>query len=390
MIRSALTLCTTSALASSAMALPIAIGTNTGGSGNSEGIYMTDFDIKEGTFDEVVLAAKYDSPGFLALHPTKPVVYSVGRSEISRKGTIAAFQIGGTTQITSGGVPVHSDKPLQLIGDAPSGGVNPCHLAVSPDGKSIAVANYGDGSTTLLPITSLGVPQGPMLPIMKGEGTGPRTDRQEGPHAHGVYFANRYLFVPDLGLDKVLTYYHAELTPDQSKLLPNQPAFWASAPGAGPRHMAFTSDFGHAYIVNELDNTITACASDAINGKLETLHSVSTLPDGWKGNSTTAEIQIHPRGEFVYASNRGHDSIAVYARDTSSGRLTRIQIAPCGGKTPRHFTISPDGNWLLCAHQDSNTISALPLDPETGKLGEPSGSVSAPNPICLLFLPTEF
>ena len=191
--------------------------------------------------------------------------------------------------------------------------------------------------------------------------------------------------MPDLGLDKVLTW---TLDPKTAKPEKEEPSSWSSAPGAGPRHMDFAPDGRHAYVVNELDNTVTALDYDAKTGSFTTLQSISTLPEGVSGG-TTAEIAVHPNGKFVYASNRGNDSIAVFARDSESGKLSLVHIAPCGGKIPRHFAISPDGKWLLCAHQDSNTLAALPLDPSTGKLGEPKAPVACPNPICILFLPTK-
>ncbi|WP_193214832.1 lactonase family protein [Luteolibacter marinus] len=355
----------------SAAPLPIAIGTNTGGSGKSEGIYLSTFDPESGTIGEVKLGAKYGNPGFLALHPTQALLYSVGRSPHHPKGTVAAFRLGET---------------LSFLGDAPVAGDNPCHLAVDPTGKAIAVANYGDGTTAILGIDAQGAPVAPAAPVMKGEGTGPNPARQEGPHAHGVYFQEGLLFVPDLGLDKVLTF-----KPDMKlpSLSAHTPPHWSGAPGAGPRHMAFSPDGKHAYVVNELGNTVTACRFDKQRGALETIHSVATLSEGEAVQSTTAEIAVHPNGKFVYASNRGHDSIAVFARDAGSGKLSRIQIAPCGGKIPRHFTIAPGGEWLLCAHQESNTLAALPLDPATGKLGAPGTAAACPNPICIIFLPTK-
>ncbi len=347
--------------------LPIAIGTNTGGSGKSEGIYLSSFDPATGAFGEVKLGAKYQGPGFLALHPSKPLLYSVGRSDAHPKGSIAAFKLG---------------DPLEFIAETSSGGVNPCHLAVNAKGTVLATANYSDGSTSTLPLDSDGNPQAPAF-SKRIEGKGPNAGRQEGPHAHGVYFRGNYLHVPDLGLDKVLGWSIDAKTAKPEK---EEPSSWSSAPGAGPRHMDFSPDGRHAYVVNELDNTVTACRYEAKDGSFTTLHSVATLPADWTGNSTTAEIAVHPGGNFVYASNRGHDSIAVFARDAESGKLTPVQFAPCGGKNPRHFAIAPDGKWLLCAHQDSNTISALSLDPATGKLAEPETTAAFPNPICILFL----
>ncbi len=347
--------------------LPIAIGTNSGGSGKSEGIYLSTFDPENGEFGEVKLGAKYTRPGFLALHPSKPLLYSVGKAPLHPLGSIAVFKIGDT---------------LEFLAEASSAGSNPCHLAVDPSGKVLAVANYADGVTATLRLDAAGLPTGPGF-SQRTEGKGPRADRQEGPHAHGVYFRGTLLIVPDLGLDKVLTW-HLDFATAAPSGVASATGF--AAPGAGPRHMDFSPDGKHAYVVNELDNTVSACAFQATTGVMETLQSLPTLPADWVGKSTTAEIQVHPNGKFVYASNRGHDSIAVFSRDAATGKLTPVEVAPCGGKIPRHFTISPDGKWLLCAHQDSNTLASLPLDPATGKLGAPTATVTAPNPICIIFL----
>lgn len=158
----------------------------------------------------------------------------------------------------------------------------------------------------------------------------------------------------------------------------------ATAPGAGPRHMAFSPNEKHAYVINELDNTVLAASHQAGTGKLTPLGSVPTLPADFTAQNTTAEIKVYPNGKWVYASNRGHDSIVVYQRDPASGALKFLQHAPCGGKAPRHFKIDPSGKWLLCAHLDSNTISVLALDPESGLLGKRIQTVFAPNPICIL------
>lgn len=371
MMKSSLALLLAASAIATAAPLPIAIGTNTGGSGKSEGIYLTSFDPATGTFGEVKLGAKYTSPDFLTLHPTKPLLYATGRSEKSPKGSLAVFKLG-------------TGPSLEFVTETSSEGNNPCHVAVDPAGQMLATANYSDGTTTVVQLGPDGLPKGLGF-AHKVAGGGPNKNRQEGPHAHGVYFRGKHLLVPDLGLDKVLTY---TLDPATGKPVTEEPAAFASFPGSGPRHLDFTPDGKHAYVVNELDNTVTACHFDAASGKLKNIESgIQTLPDDWKGQSSTAEIQVHPNGKFVYASNRGHDSIAVFARDAESGKLSSVQIAPCGGKIPRHFTITPDGKWLLCAHQDSNTLAALPLDPATGKLGEAKSTTPCPNPICILFLP---
>lgn len=342
-----------------AHARPVYIGTG------ADGIYLASFDEKTGVLSEPKLAVAYPNPGFLAMHPGKPVLLSVGGGD-----TVASFSIA-------------VDDSLTLLGSAPSGGKGPCHLAIDGSGRTLAVANYGDGSFATIRLDANGKP-GEIISLEKATGSGPNTKRQEAAHAHGVYFdnANRFLYVPDLGIDKVLIH---KFDPATSALSENDPAEMISPPGGGPRHMAFSPDEKHAYVINELTNTVSVAEFDAETGALKPIQEINTLPDEFSGANTTAEIEVHTNGHFVYGSNRGHDSIVVYKRDTESGKLTLLQHAPCGGKTPRHFKIDPSGKWLICGHQNSDTISVLSLDPATGMLGEPKSTVSAPKPICILF-----
>lgn len=351
-------------------AAPVFIGTNTGKSSTSKGIYLADFDSATGELSEPVLAAEYQNPGFLALHPAMPVLYACGvpnQPFPDGSGSVAAFAIG-------------ANHGLKFLGESTTGGKGACHVAVDATGHTVAIANYGDGSLSTVKLDDSGIPRASAT-VVKNTGEGPNKPRQDGPHAHGVYFdkANQHLFVPDLGIDEVFVYPFDPATSELGKPL----ASLTTAPGAGPRHMAFSPDEKHAYVINELTNTVLA-ASYA-DGKFIPLDSVPTLPEGFTDRNTTAEIEVHPNGKFVYGSNRGHNSIVVYQRDGETGALTLLQHAPCGGRTPRHFKIDPTGKWLLCAHQDSSTISVLPLNPETGKLGDPVNTVSSPSPICLLF-----
>jgi 6-phosphogluconolactonase len=352
---------------SSLDAAPVYIGTNTGNGSESKGIYQADFDSDSGKLTEPKLVAEYASPGFLAIHPAKPILFACGRPPAGGKGSVAAFAIG-------------EDHGLKFLGDSSSGGVGPCHVAVDATGRTLAVANYGDGSFAMLKLGESGIPES-LATVINHTGTGPNGNRQDGPHAHGVYFnkANTLLFVPDLGLDQVFVY---PFDAANSRLGEPKPSL-RSAPGAGPRHMAFSGDEKHIYVINELENSITASGWDG--SRFENLGSVPTLPKDFSGTNTTAEIEVHPNGRLVYGSNRGDNSIVVYQRDPASGILTFLQRVPCGGKIPRHFKIDPSGKWLLCAHQDTNTISVLPLDPETGLLGKPAQTVSSPSPICILF-----
>ncbi len=340
-------------------AQPVFIGTG------AKGIYLSDFDAEKGTLTQPTLAVEYKSPGFLALHPEMPILYSIGGDN-----TVAGFTIGENNSLT-------------LLGKAPCGGNWPCHLAIDASGRTLSVANYGSGSVSTIRLGADGKP-GETISQIKIEGSGPNERRQKEPHTHGVYFdnANRFLLAPDLGADKTLVF---KFDPATSAITPNDPAAFAAPPGSGPRHMAFSADEKHAYIINELTNTVSVAGYNQDSGALTEIQVINTLPADFKEQNTTAEIEVHPNGNFVYGSNRGHNSIVVYKRDPETGKLTFLQHAPCGGDGPRHFKIDPSGKWLICGHQNSNTISVLSLDPETGKLGEPQSTLSTPSPICILF-----
>lgn len=352
-------------------AIPVFIGTNTGPGTGSKGIYRAEFDPASGLLSEPVLAAEYQQPGFLALHPRLPVLLATGAPNhpfIDRTSSVAAFAI-------------QADLSLKFLDEASTGGKGACHLAVDPTGSAVAVANYGDGQISTVQLDDRGVPR-KTISVIANKGSGPNKSRQEGPHAHGVYFnrAGTRLFVPDLGLDRVWVYPFDSATATLGN--PPLPPL-ATAPGAGPRHLTFTADEKQVYVINELDNTVLT-ASYA-NDQFKPAAAVATLPADFTANNTTAEIELSPDERFVYASNRGHDSVAVFRRNAADGSLVLVQRAPCGGKAPRHFKISPCGKWLLCAHMLSNTISVLPRNPATGELGAPGPTVAAPSPICLLF-----
>lgn len=342
-----------------AHAQPLFIGTN------ADGIYISQFDAEAGTLTEPKLAAEIKQPGFLAFHPEKPLLYA-----IAGDNKVASFTIG-------------DDNSLTQLDTRSSGGGGPCHLAIDPTGNTVAVANYGDGSVTTIRLDDEGK-FGDVVTKYKIQGSGPDKSRQKSAHTHGVYFdqAGKFLFAPDLGADKTAAFAFDSST---STFEPTEQAELKAPPGSGPRHMAFSPDESHAYIINELTGTVTVAEFNKETGALKDIQTIDTLPSEFEEFNETSEIEVHPNGNFVYGSNRGHESIVVYKRDPKSGLLTFLQHAPCGGKTPRHFKIDPSGKWLICAHQDSETISVLALDPETGMLGEPKSTVSAPSPICVLF-----
>ena len=193
---------------------------------------------------------------------------------------------------------------------------------------------------------------------------------------------NRFVIVCDLGVDKIFTY---AIDPATAKATPANPPFVATEPGQGPRHFKFGTDGRHAYAINELASTVTAYDYDAAGGALTPRQTVTTLPPDFKGPTTTAEVRVHPNGRFVYGSNRGHDSIAVFAVDASSGLLSPVEIVPSGGKVPRNFALSPNGKWLVCAHQDSNNITVFRVDSNTGKLTRTEHTATVPMAVCVLF-----
>jgi 6-phosphogluconolactonase len=347
-------------------------GTYTGGA--SKGIYVARFDPATGRISAPRLAAEVISPAFLALHPDRPLLYAVnevGSFKGQPGGAVSAFAI----ESESG--------ELTLLNQESSRGGGPCHLTVDPAGRAVLAANYGGGSIAVLPLRP-GGELGPATTFVQHSGSSVNAQRQAAPHAHGIYVdpANRYAFVPDLGIDRVLVY---RWDPATFGLEPNDPAAAVLAPGAGPRHFAFHPNGRFAYVINELLNTVTAFAYDPQSGSLRDLQTITTLPEGFRGGNSTAEIAVHPTGRFLYGSNRGHDSLVTYSIDAATGKLSLVGHRATGGRTPRNFAIDPSGGWVLAANQDSDRVVVFRLDPGTG-LPEPSEhSVEVATPVCVLF-----
>ncbi|MFO0901253.1 MAG: lactonase family protein [Pirellulales bacterium] len=349
-------------------------GTYTGQ--KSRGIYTADLDLATGKLTEPRLAAEAVSPSFLAIHPSGHWLYAV--SEIDdlngrKTGGVSAFAI-------------EADGGLRLLNQQPSEGRGPCHVTVDPSGKFALVANYGSGSAAALPIEADGR-LGPPSSVVQHEGKSVDPQRQEGPHAHSINLdaAGRYAFVADLGLDQVKIYRFDAQT---GKLTPADPAFVTLAPGAGPRHFAFHPQGDRAYVNNEMTSTITALHYAPEAGALQETQTLSTLPRSTPGNST-AEVQVHPSGRFVYVSNRGHDSIAGYTIDPDNGRLTALGNTPTGGRTPRNFGIDPTGQYLLAANQGTDNVVVFKIDAKTGKLTPTGQEIAVGAPVCVKFLKLE-
>lgn len=355
-------------------AFRVFLGTYTGP--KSQGIYISELDLGTGRLSTPQLAAETPNPTFLALHPNRQFLYAaneIGQFGGTNSGAVSAFAIDGRT------------GKLTLLSQAASVGSGPCHLTVDAAGKHVLAANYGGGSVVVLPLRDdFGV--GPATSFIQHTGSSVNPRRQKEPHAHSVNLdpANRFAFVADLGLDQLLSY---RFDPAEGRLSPNDPAFLTLPPGAGPRHFSFHPSGRQAFVINELDSTLTALDYDPTAGKLTARQTVSTLPAGYQGESTTAEVQVHPNGRFVYGSNRGHDSLAIFRWDAAAGRLELVGHQPSGGQTPRNFGIDPTGSYLLAANQNSDNVVCFRIDPQTGKLTPVGEGASLGSPVCVKFAP---
>ena len=354
-------------------------GTFTRGNAGSEGIYVSRFDDVTGTLAPPVLAAKAKNPGFLAVHPSLPVLYAVSEvadHEGKPTGGILAFTIDVPT------------GALTTMNEQPSGGQGPCHVSVDSEGKVVLAANYGGGSVICLGLAADGglrpVATGSPGGLIQHEGRSIDEKRQEKPHAHSIYPSadGRFAITCDLGIDKVLV--HAL---DTGKATLAARSFATVKPGAGPRHFAFHRSGRFGYACNELDLTVTGFAFDATAGTLTEVQTVSTLPADVTDRSgfSTAEIVAHTNGKFLYVSNRGHHSIAMFSVDEPTGKLTFLGVEPIRGKTPRNFALDPTGRFLLAAGMDSNTVSVFAIDEATGRLTFTGASIEVPMPVCIRF-----
>jgi 6-phosphogluconolactonase len=354
-------------------AMTVYVGTYTGA--KSKGIYRMTFDPATGALSKPELAAEAKSPSFLAIHPNNRVLYAIAEvNDVNGKkgGGVSAFAIdAGTGNLT----------PLN---QQTSGGAGPCFVATDPAGKVALVANYGGGSVQSLPIKedgSLGEPAS----FVQHTGKGP-TPRQKGPNAHSILPSpdGRFALAADLGLDKVLIY---RVDPATAKLTPNEPPHAATPAGGGPRHLAFHPSGKYVYVNNEMGMSVTAFKYDAEKGTLTEIGTEGTIPGGEKSpRFSTAEILAHPSGKFVYVSNRGHDSITVYAVDEATGAIKLASNTPTGGKTPRNFRLDPTGQWLLSANQGSDNVVAFKIDPATGALTPTGATAEVGAPVCIKFL----
>ena len=347
------------------------VGTYT--SGKSKGIYLFRFDKDTGELKQFK-AVHAINPSFVTVAQTAGHLYAV--NEVSQfggksSGAVSAFAIDAKT------------GDLRFLNQQPSAGADPCHLIVDRTGQYVLVANYSGGNIAVLPIEKDGR-LGPATDVAQHKGSSVNRERQEGPHAHCILLdrSNTHAFAVDLGLDKIMIY---QFDASHGKLRSNKQPSVSVKPGAGPRHFTLHPSQKYAYVINELNSSVTAFAYNAAAVTLTEIQTVSTLPGDYSGPNSCAELVVSSSGKFLYGSNRGHDSIVSFAIDQRTGSLSYIEHVATQGRTPRNFTIDPTGAFLLVANQNSNTIVTFRIDRNTGKL-KPTGQIAyVPSPVCLQF-----
>ena len=342
----------------------------------SKGIYAYQFDAATGDLKELGLAAAVDNPSFVNLHPNGKFLYAVSESSPTaekRDGYVTAYSID------------KASGKLTKLNDVLSGGGGPCHLVVDKTGKALLVANYGAGSVASFPINADGSLK-PAASTIQHKGSSADKQRQSGPHAHSVNLSkdNRFLIVGDLGLDQVMIY---KLNPATATLTPNDPPFAKVAAGSGPRHFNFHPNGKYGYVINEMALTVTAFKWDSKKGALTEIQTISTLPkDADRKGASTAEVLVHPSGKWLYGSNRGHNTIALFNINPADGKLTAVDHTSTQGKIPRNFRIDPTGNYLFAGNQNTDNMLLFRIDQTTGKLTPTGKQVEVGAPVSIRFL----
>ncbi len=342
--------------------------------GTDRGIYRSRLDQDTGSLSPAVRAADKSDSVFMAFSPDRRHLY--GLAEVPRgpggpREAIETYEVDAAT------------GALRGVGERVADGSEACHISVDPSGRCVLTANYGDHYVEAFPILG-DATVGPRSCLVRHSGSGPNPDRQESAHPHSINTdpSDRFAVVADLGLDRLYVY---RLDAAKGTLTPNSPAFAQMAPGVGPRHFAFHPDGRHAFLINELQGSITALNWDGERGVLTPYQTLPILPAGYRGKNTSAEVVVAGSGRFVYGSNRGDDSIVVLSFDAASGRLSFVQRMGDGIKVPRNYAIDPSGKWLVCANLEGGTATVYRVDPESGRLAL-RGSVAVPQALCVRFL----
>ena len=343
---------------------------------DSKGIYSFRFDPASGEIRPVELATETPNPSFLAVDRNTAFLYAVNELDVFDGNMTGAVSVFGVDRET---------YKLKLLQEVSSAGAGPAHISLDNTGRFVLAANYNGGNIAVFPIGEDGRVVGTRTAFFQYAGSSVNKDRQSAPHAHEIATSadNRFVFVPDLGTDKLMVYRFDAAT---GGLTPGNPAFVKVQPGSGPRHFAMAPSGKFVYLVNELSSTVMVFAFDSSSGQLHHQQTVSTIPRQFTGKNTTAEIEVDAGGKFLYVSNRGDDSIAVFVIDPRDGKLTLVERMPTGGKTPRHFKLDPTGKWMFAANQDSNTINLFAVDATSGRLTTTSHSVQVPAPVCVVIL----
>jgi 6-phosphogluconolactonase len=344
------------------------------GMGQDGGIYFYRLNTLTG---EMILQEEtkgIDNPSFLAIDPANRFLFAVNEvSEINGNpgGSVSSFEIDP------------GNGRLRLINKQPSLGEDPCHISIDRTGKFVLITNYTGGSVTIMSVFQNGN-LGKYVEHVQHKGHGINPDRQSSPHPHSINLSpdNRYAFVPDLGLDQILIY---RFDPETGKLSPGDTPFVSLKPGSGPRHFTFHPDGKSAYVINELGSAVTAFRYKPAAGKLKQVQTISTLPEEFTSKNYCADIHVHPNGRYLYGSNRGHNSIAVFSIDPLKGKLMSKGLTSTEGDYPRNFAIDPSGQFLLAANQLSNNIFSFLIKTETGELIPTGYMIEIPKPVCIKF-----
>jgi 6-phosphogluconolactonase len=354
---------------------PILFGTGEVFQGKGKGIYCYDLDPSTGQLAHVGTTTGVTNPSYLALDPAQRLLYAVNELktfENEATGTLSSFSVDSAT----GG--------LTFINKKPTGGTDPCHVTMSRDGRLVFAANFMSGSVCVFSVARDGGLE-KATDFVQHVGSSVDPKRQNGPHAHSTVLdsTGTFALVPDLGLDKVMVYRVDSL---HSKLEPAGHPWAASKPGAGPRLVVFHPSRRFVYLINELDCTIAAYSFNPKTAEMKALQIVSTLPSGYSGPNSCADLQIHPSGTWLYGSNRGHDSIVMYKVNGQTGKLDCVGHEPTQGRNPRSFSIDPTGTFLVAANQTSSNLVPFRVDPKTGSLKATGTAVEVPTPVCVKIL----
>lgn len=357
------------------------VGTDTR-SNVSKGVYGFRFNTSTGTLTSLGLMAETPSPRFMAVHPNGRFLYTANEREAS---DAAGNEVMGN-KVSSFSIDPQSGR-LTLLKRTPSAGNGPAHVVVDPTGKALIVSNYRGGNVAVLPIQADGT-LGDATSVDQHSGHGANPARQEGPHAHGSAISpdNRHVLVGEHGIDQVMIY---RFDAAKGTLVAAKPPSFTAPPGHAPRHVVFHPNGKTAYVVNELSSTLTVFAFSSADATLRQLQDVRTTPAEFSGDNSLAEVLVDKEGKFVYASNRGHDSVAVFAIDPSKDTVSLVEHVPAGGKTPWSIALDPTGSFLFAGNRASSNLAVFRVDSKTGRLTSTGQVLDVPEPTSIVFVPVR-